>query len=364
MEKLNISLNMIVKDSAKSIERAIRSFKNIVTEIVVIDTGSKDNTIALAQNSGAKVYSFEWINSFSAARNYAIEKSQCPWIFWLDDDEWIDEESGKQLLETSLSLEHYYYLNKVIVRPRSYRDFKTNCVRLFPNRPDVRWRYRIHEDILKSLKATNLSMELLNIDIRNDGSPPHYLMEKGSYYKKYIEEDLKEWPEDPYLLFHHGQECRGLKQFDLAEESLRKSLLYFEDDSPYLTEVIPAYVHALIETDQLTKAIDVIQLGRSIFPNQTRLIDYQAIVERFLGNPERAEALWKELIDLSFTPSEIDRQILNSVGVRLAAYDRLGDLYFSLNKFELAHEYWNKALAIDPQYIPALDGLKKINRTG
>lgn len=364
MEKPNISLNMIVKDGADTIVKAIDSFKNVVTEIIVVDTGSKDNTIELAKKLGAKVYTFKWIDSFSAARNYAIEKSTCPWILWLDDDERVDEENAKKILELSLDLSKFYYFNKILLKPSIHRISKTNSVRLFPNRPDIRWKYRIHEDLLPSLKATGLTPEILDINILNEGCSPTYLVDKGSYYKKHLEEDLKEWPNDPHLLFHHGQECRGLKLFEEAEESLKKCILYFEDDSPYLPEAIPAYVHTLIETNQLSKALDMIQLGREIYPNQARLIDYQAIVERFLGEPERAEQLWKELIDISLLPPEDYRQILNAVGVRLAAYERLGDLYFSLQKFELAKEYWNKALAIDPQYTPALKGLKKLERTG
>ena len=80
---------MIVKNEETNIERALSWGKDIVYEQIVVDTGSTDRTVELARAMGAKVYDFEWIDDFAAAKNYAISKASGEWIAFLDADEYF-----------------------------------------------------------------------------------------------------------------------------------------------------------------------------------------------------------------------------------------------------------------------------------
>ena len=82
-----LALAMIVKDEEDNIQNAILSAKEFVDEIIVVDTGSKDNTCKIAEKNGATVYSFTWTDNFSEARNYALSKVKSDWIIVLDADE-------------------------------------------------------------------------------------------------------------------------------------------------------------------------------------------------------------------------------------------------------------------------------------
>ena len=93
-----LSLNMIVKNEETNLARALQSVKNVVDEIVIVDTGSTDKTKAIAKSFNAKVFNFEWTNNFSAARNYALEKSDGDWIIYLDADEELSTGSVNELL--------------------------------------------------------------------------------------------------------------------------------------------------------------------------------------------------------------------------------------------------------------------------
>jgi glycosyltransferase involved in cell wall biosynthesis len=90
---------MIVKNEEKNIERALTWGKNIVCEQVVVDTGSTDRTVEIAERMGAKVFHFEWINDFSAAKNFALSKAKGNWIVFLDADEYFSDEDALLLLE-------------------------------------------------------------------------------------------------------------------------------------------------------------------------------------------------------------------------------------------------------------------------
>jgi len=90
---------MIVKNEEKNIEKALGWAKDIAFEQIVVDTGSTDRTVELAEKLGAKVYHFEWIDDFGAAKNYAIEQASGNWIALLDADEYFTPEDAKKLMQ-------------------------------------------------------------------------------------------------------------------------------------------------------------------------------------------------------------------------------------------------------------------------
>lgn len=86
---LKITACYIVKNEVENLAKSIKSLKNQVNEIVVVDTGSTDDTIAVARKFGAKVYSFPWQDDFSKARNFALSKAKGDWLVLLDADEYF-----------------------------------------------------------------------------------------------------------------------------------------------------------------------------------------------------------------------------------------------------------------------------------
>lgn len=98
---MRISQCMIVKNEEKNIERALSWGKGIVCEQIVVDTGSTDRTVEIAEKMGAKVYHFAWVDDFAAAKNYALEQAKGDWIAFLDADEYLDDK-GVAFLPTIL----------------------------------------------------------------------------------------------------------------------------------------------------------------------------------------------------------------------------------------------------------------------
>lgn len=91
---------MIVKNEEKNITRALSWGKDIMWEQIVVDTGSTDRTVGMAKELGAQIYHFEWVDDFSAAKNYAIEQAKGDWIVFLDADEFFLPEDVETLRET------------------------------------------------------------------------------------------------------------------------------------------------------------------------------------------------------------------------------------------------------------------------
>lgn len=155
---------MIVRNEAHFLRRCLQSVEGLVDEMVIVDTGSTDDTVAIAREFTERVSTFTWCDDFSAARNYSLELAQGDWILVLDADEWIEPRHLQQLrdLITTTPLDGFFlqqrnYSNNALEpgwKPVSennaytngYSGFRDNPIcRLFRNRPGIRFSGRVHE---------------------------------------------------------------------------------------------------------------------------------------------------------------------------------------------------------------------------
>ena len=119
MKNHTISLCMIAKNEEKYLEQCLRSVKDIVDEIIIVDTGSTDKTKEIAKKFNAKIFDFKWVDDFSAARNESIRHATKDWILVLDADEIVEKkdiDKIKNLIENSdhfagFQLEQRSYIN-------------------------------------------------------------------------------------------------------------------------------------------------------------------------------------------------------------------------------------------------------------
>ena len=82
----SVSACMIVKNEADNLDRCLRSLKGAVDDIIVVDTGSTDETVSIAKRHHAQVLTFTWCDDFAAARNESIRHATSDWVLWLDAD--------------------------------------------------------------------------------------------------------------------------------------------------------------------------------------------------------------------------------------------------------------------------------------
>lgn len=102
---ITISLCMIVKDEEAVLARCLDSVKDLVEEIIIVDTGSTDKTREIAYRYTDKVYDFKWVNDFSKARNYAFSKATKDYQMWLDADDIITKDNGDKIKRLKLNLD-------------------------------------------------------------------------------------------------------------------------------------------------------------------------------------------------------------------------------------------------------------------
>lgn len=160
---------MIVMNEEEHLRDCLLSVRDIVDQIVVVDTGSTDGTIQIANEFNAEVYHFEWINDFSAARNFALRKSTCDWILYLDADERFSSKSKIELKSISRTNE-LLGVNCFVKSPdtETGRENVIRYPRLFRNSDKIRFSGSVHEQIIESLqvneyKVVNSSIEIIHL---------------------------------------------------------------------------------------------------------------------------------------------------------------------------------------------------------
>jgi GT2 family glycosyltransferase len=169
---ITISLCMIVKNEQETIARCLDSIRDIVDEIIVVDTGSTDDTVEILKRYTDKIYHFEWIDDFSAARNFAFAQATMDYILWLDADDVIYEKDRKKLAELKQSLN--FSIDSVSMEYHLSFDQDGNVTsksrrnRLVKRANKFRWHGAVHEYLLVGGNILNSDIAITHISVEHE----------------------------------------------------------------------------------------------------------------------------------------------------------------------------------------------------
>ena len=149
---ISISACTIVRDEEKNIRRWLQNVQSFADEIIVVDTGSKDNTKAILNDCAVKFYEFVWCDDFAEAKNFALDQAHGDWIVFLDADEFFDEESQKKIRSTLIKMHRDKKIAGVItpfvnIDENNNNEFlsKSWQMRIFRREKNLRFFGKIHE---------------------------------------------------------------------------------------------------------------------------------------------------------------------------------------------------------------------------
>jgi glycosyltransferase involved in cell wall biosynthesis len=210
-----------VKNEERNLARCLDSMRDVVGEIVVVDTGSTDRSPGIAAEYGAKVIPFDFNRvDFAAARNCSIAHATGRWILVLDADETLDRASAPMIEEIIERDENTgYYLERHNRSSDSEASSTDYVVRLFPNRPDYRYRGRVHETIDASILAAGGCLVKTGIRIGHEfSSDREARRQKNHRYIEILKEEIAADPNDDTRLDFLAAEYHQLEMFDEATE--------------------------------------------------------------------------------------------------------------------------------------------------
>jgi glycosyltransferase involved in cell wall biosynthesis len=221
MSVKTLSLCMIVKDGARILGHCLDSASSLAPEIVVVDTGSTDDTLEIAARFGAKVTRFDFtFVDFAAARNRALLEARGRWILVLDADETLQPASVPLIQELcARDANAGYYFERVNRYAGSDVTTRDYVVRLFPNRPSYRYKGRVHETIDASILAGGGRLLQSAIRIDHDfASDPETRRQRNYRYIEILNEEIAADPTDYSRLTFLAAEYHQLGMFEKAAE--------------------------------------------------------------------------------------------------------------------------------------------------
>ena len=239
-----IALSMIVRDEESTLPACLESVKDLVDEIVIADTGSKDGTQEVARRFGARCVSIPWEDHFARARNRALEGIRCDWVLSMDADEHLDDNAKRilpRLLEASATDGYYVTIyDYVLSSDANVWDFpaKTNCsefapvrrfpgyiehrnIRLFRRSPEIYFVGAIHESVGPRIVELGGVLGKADFAIHHFGliSDAPTQARKRDLHRRLLHRKIQEMPQDVQAHLECGR--AELYVFRDAEEALR-----------------------------------------------------------------------------------------------------------------------------------------------
>lgn len=360
-----VSLCMIVRNEEKNLPRCLDSVAGLVDEIILVDTGSTDHTVTLAQRYGAKVFKLQWPENFATARNFSLDQATQPWIFCLDADEELapaSRASFRPLLARG-GVEGYLatILNLVDNTAGEREILRHSSLRLFRHRPGYRFRGPLHEEILTSIRESSpqavIAASPLEIIHHGYTSQAKAVREKTGRNLAILRQALQENPGDLFLQYNLGLEYWQLGDFPAAARCLGQVYTRCGHEWPHAAALIRNYAICLLELGDLVAAVAVLEEGAARFPAYTDLFYLLAVACRRLGQPEKALEAANRCLELG----EPAAGYVSTWGVGgHKACMLAGEVLEELQDYKQAARAYTVALQRHPQYAPALFGLVRV----
>lgn len=337
-----ISLCMIVRDEEKIISRCLDSVKDIVDEIIIVDTGSLDNTKKIVSQYTNNIYDFTWVNDFSKARNFSFSKATKDYILWLDADDVIlppDREKLKELKQQMndevdiYNMKYNYQFdsngNPTLVQVRE---------RLLKRENNYKWVSPIHEVIIPygNVVETDITITHLKEEIKD-------INRNLNIFEDMIKKGIKLDDRQEYC---YAKELYYLKKIPQAiiqyEKFIKKYIEQYEEKQYLLyTAILELSDCYKIENEETKELETLVLILKNQIPKPECLC---RIGDIFLRRKQYEVAIYWFLLALDSKETEpnVDYQ-------KFIPYISLGVCYFWLGDIKKAYENNEKAGEIKPK---------------
>jgi glycosyltransferase involved in cell wall biosynthesis len=299
-------LVLIARNEQAAIERCLASVRPWVDAMLVLDTGSTDDTVSLALGAGACVEHFEWIDDFAAARNRALQLADADWHIVLDADEWLGE-GGEAL--AALRLAAPDFVGAIRIDNEFGAAAGEACApswisRVLPR--GVRYAGRIHEQPVHALPLRRLA-----VHAGHDGYRPQALAAKRGRNAALLQRALQDAPGDGYLHYQLGKDHAVYERFDAAAACFERAAQTLEATDSHAHDLVVRWLFALKKCGRHEDAVHLAEAHRQRLEGSP---DYWFTVGDLLLDwacvqPQRAgellpmiEASWQRCLEIGERP--------------------------------------------------------------
>jgi len=309
-----LSLVMIVKNETRGLARCLNSVRGLVDEMIVVDTGSVDDTVSIAQRHGARVSHFDWVDDFSAARNAALALSGADWNVVLDADEWLPTEAeAPEAMAALRQLRHQAPTFVGLLEVQSAFDAQGQSAsswlpRVLPGR--VRYTGRVHEQ-----PEFLGPRQRLPVRVHHDGYLPAQRELKGDRNQRLLERALQEQPDDAYLHYQLGKDLEVRDQFEQASHAYASALTWLGPEAgrqpAWRHDLVLRTLYVLKASGRVAEAFDLAQLEMPNWPDSPDFyfVLGDVLLDHAVAHPEQAhevvpmiESAWRQCLSIGENP--------------------------------------------------------------
>lgn len=345
---ISVSLCMIFKNEEDVIERCLESTQNMFDEIIIVDTGSNDNTKKIAEKFTNNIYNFEWCDDFSKARNYAFSKATKDYIMWLDADDVISDDNVKLFLKLKEELSND--IDMVMMKYSISFDSENNPTysyyreRLLKKEKNYQWVGNIHEVITPNGNVKYSDINIYHKKVHT-GDPNRNL----KIFEKMIHDSIILSPREQ---FYYSREFYYNKRYDEAikgfEEFLNSGLGWYENCISACIDLHYCY----LSINKPEKALN--SLFNSFMYDKPRAEVCCLIGNYFFNISSFNIAIYWYELATTLTPDTTTGGFYNLDSYDFIPYLQLCVCYDKLKEYEKAYEYNEKAGKIKPTDVAYL----------
>jgi len=346
-----ITLCMIVKNEGENIKECLSKVVVFVDELIVVDTGSTDDTKSIALEFTNKVYDYDWCNDFAAARNFSISKSTNDWILVLDADEYVSEFVQEKVYNFVNDKSNERVVGRIerinlLEAGGANKKCTERISRLF-NKKYFQYEGTIHEQIVgKDDKVHNT----VSVDITIDHAGyTKEVINKTNKLKRNMDmltKAIEDKPNDPYLYFQLGKTYYMLKDYFISCSYFEKALIFQLDSRlEYVEDLIETYGYALINSERYSDAMRI-ENYVDIYRNSADFHFLLGLI--YMNNAKFSQAVESFLECTKFSHSKVEGITTYS------SYYNIGVIYDVLGFREKAIEYYSMC----GEYEPARNRIK------
>ena len=348
---LPISVCIIGKNEQKYLDDCLKHLSVYDWEIVFVDTGSTDNTRNIALKYTDKVYDFEWIKDFSAARNFAASKATKDWILAVDCDEFLEPFNVNALTKMMKDYpESSAFINQCNLSTDLVNYTRSEVYRFYPKKV-FHWVNTIHEQLVRIDGKPTTSYHS-GISVMHYGyiEGKTNLKEKNERNLDLLLEIIKKEPDNPYHYFQAGISYMNLRDFENAVNYLTKATEYdLNPEFPWVRELIYYYGITLINAGMAEIALGLEGVYEE-FKTVPEYIYMMGLIYAANGIFAKALTMLGKVVNMK-EECRIFAGVTSYVG-----YFQLGNVCHHLKKDDLAKVYLQKA----GDYKPANELLSTI----
>ncbi|MBV8084409.1 MAG: glycosyltransferase [Chloroflexi bacterium] len=342
-----LSVCLIVRDEERNLERCLTSLRPLAADVVVVDTGSRDGTPALAKRLGARLFTFAWIDDFAAARNASLAHARGKWIMWIDADEELAQAHPDALLGLLPGGAPAYLMAQKSLNAAGGLDSVAWQRRLVRSSAQPRFHGSVHEQFVADGIPDAGWQRQEAVWVWHYGyATDEDLARKAQRNLRLLEQAVAAEPENPVHRFNLGRQLASVGQHDAALAHLSAAVDDWRASGKPAWLELPVLLGATARTAFRLGRFDEVVRLRSEAPDNAlspTLLRFAGLAAWRLGQTDRAAPLLEDAV-ASAPQTTVDSDDSDLWASLLA----LAELYADLGILDRAWEHATRALQLIP----------------